>query len=208
MADAKLPTKPKDSRTNYGSSSAKTNPFTINSNPHNTTLTNQLTTHKKFSQSVNSECSQLGLEKTTYDETKENYNKSSEKKEESKEESKDHGFNKTGTEDVDKLVVNNGNPLRDGLFPTGIEKLDNYILSLIATNFLFPRVKFLDYKIDLQYCQRQNTVSHFVLGMLLMRKDVNLQTYWKKIKKYIGRCITRLRSEKTVAIRNAFHGKC
>ena len=98
--------------------------------------------------------------------------------------------------------------MKDNSFPTSIEALDNFLLNLIVTNFLFSRVKFLDNKFDLKYSAKENSVSHFVLGMLPMRTDVDLQMYWNKIKRFISECITRLRSEKTVAIRKAFHGKC
>jgi hypothetical protein len=86
--------------------------------------------------------------------------------------------------------------------------LDDYALSHIVTKYLFPRVKFLDKKLDLEYSEQKNSVSCFVFGRLPMRKDFNLETYWNEIKKFISDCITKSRSEKTTALRNAFHGEC
>ena len=169
----KLPTS--RGKKNSSSSYPKTGSFPQNSNPKHTSTT-QLTSHNSLPESDNKECSILDLEKQTSSNTKGKYNNSSEKKEESTEQSKCTELKQKASDD-DKLIVNDGNLLKDNSFPTGIEALDNFLLNIIVTNFLFARVKFLDNKIDLMYSEKENSVSHFVLGMLTMRTDVNLQTY-------------------------------
>ena len=80
----------------------------------------------------------------------------------------------------------------------------------IVSIHLFPRIKFLDKNRDLKFTKEEkNTVCHFVLNRCNLQYDQDNQLrFWEQAKKWIVYSIGRLRSDKMVTMRHAFHGKC
>ena len=78
----------------------------------------------------------------------------------------------------------------------------------IVANNLFPRIKFLDKTRDLEFSMEEGTICHYLFNMCQLKYDVERMEYvWGKARKWVLSSITRLRSDKCTAIRNAFFGK-
>ena len=83
----------------------------------------------------------------------------------------------------------------------------NAVHSIVVSN-LFSRVKFLDKNKDLDFDMSQGSICHYVFNMCNLKFEENQkEILWEKAKKWVVADITRLRSDKCMAVRNAFYGK-
>ena len=88
------------------------------------------------------------------------------------------------------------------------ERAFRYTVHCIVANNLFPRIKFLDKTKDLEFSMEEGTICHYVFHMCNLKYDIERMEYiWGKARKWVLSSITRLRSDKCTAIRNAFYGK-
>ena len=80
------------------------------------------------------------------------------------------------------------------------------IHNLTATK-LFPRIKFVNKKQDLEYSEDKLSICYNVFKRCHLVYNTSKETFWNKAKKWVQASITRLRSDKCTAIRNTFYGK-
>ena len=80
------------------------------------------------------------------------------------------------------------------------------IHNLTATK-LFPRIKFVNKKQDLEYSEDKLSICYNVFKRCHLVYNTSKETFWNKARKWVQASITRLRSDKCTAIRNAFYGK-
>ena len=73
---------------------------------------------------------------------------------------------------------------------------------------LFPRIKFLDKKKDLEYTMKEGSICQYLFCKSKLNYDESQREFlWKKAKGWIQESISRLRSDKSAAVKNAFYGK-
>ena len=83
----------------------------------------------------------------------------------------------------------------------------NAVHSIVVSN-MFSRIKFLDKSKDLEFDMSQGSICHYVFNMCNLKFEESQKAiFWEKAKKWVVADITRLRSDKCTAIRNAFYGK-
>ena len=78
----------------------------------------------------------------------------------------------------------------------------------IVISHLFPRIKFFNKDRDFEFTDTVGSICHFVFSRCNLVFHPNQKEFlWEKAKKWVMVDITRLRSDKCTAIRNAFYGK-
>ncbi len=96
----------------------------------------------------------------------------------------------------DKRETNNG-------LTTG----DKETVAGVVAQKLFPRAKFVDRDTDLMYDDKEGSICHFVTNACNLQADVDVCTWWKQARKWIPTNISRLRNDKSTAMKWAFLGE-
>ena len=89
-----------------------------------------------------------------------------------------------------------------------IDKANKVVIHSVVLSDLFPRIKFLDKKNDLKFSMKEGTICQYLFCQFKLNYDENQrELLWKKARKWIQASISRLRSDKSAAVKNAFYGK-
>ena len=96
---------------------------------------------------------------------------------------------------------------KKNIFPSIGDMTNRYAVHAVVASQLFPRVKFLDRKKDLDYSEQEGTICKFVMERCNISLNLDSKAFWDKAKKWVSASIARLRSDKSTSMRNAFHGK-
>ena len=89
-----------------------------------------------------------------------------------------------------------------------IDKANRVIIHNVVLSDLFPRIKFLDKKNDLKFSMKEGTICEYLFCKSKLKYDENqMELLWKKARKWIQASISRLRSDKSSAVKTAFYGK-
>ena len=95
---------------------------------------------------------------------------------------------------------------RDSLF-SGIT-CDKQTIVTVCSTYLFPRVKFLNKRRDLDYSDKRNSLCQHVIEHCNVPAAIDKVIWWQQNRKHVLATITSLRSNKATALKNAFFGKC
>ena len=82
-----------------------------------------------------------------------------------------------------------------------------HTISTVCNNYLFPRVKFLNNKVDLEFSYNRKSICQHVLERCNLAPSVDKQEWWKHNVKQLAVTMTSLRNNKTCSIRTSFYGK-
>ena len=106
---------------------------------------------------------------------------------------------------------------------TQSDKADDLTIHFVLKLELFPRLKFINKKVDMEYTTDPKKLCGFMLKhcnvQLIMPKDANKeafekqlddyrQMWWQNTKKEVTRIYCNLRNNKIKAIEKVFQGKC
>jgi len=80
---------------------------------------------------------------------------------------------------------------------------DKTTVAGVVADKLFPRAKFVDRDTDLMY---DGPICKFVTTLCNLQADVDQITWWKQARKWIPTNISRLRNDKSTAMKWAFLG--
>ena len=82
-----------------------------------------------------------------------------------------------------------------------------YLVKVAVTTHLFPKIKFIASKDDLDYSVDKNSISQIILTNLNIPPDTLAQIKcWAQIKYYVPLYMNRKRTAVTLALRNKFKG--
>ena len=82
-----------------------------------------------------------------------------------------------------------------------------HTISTVCNNYLFPRIKFLNNKVDLDFSYNKKSICQHVLQRCNLAPSVDKQEWWKHNVKQLAVTMTSLRNNKTRSIRTSFYGK-
>ena len=82
-----------------------------------------------------------------------------------------------------------------------------HVINSVCSNYLFPRVKFINNRKDLVYSLEANSICQHVISQCNLASFVNKQEWWLKHCKMVMSTLTSLRSNKATALRLAFFGE-
>ena len=80
------------------------------------------------------------------------------------------------------------------------------VIRSIVSNYLFPRVKFLNRKDDMEYSDEKRDICGFILSHCNLKENEK-RDFWSTYKKYVASTVSKLRCDRTKDMRKAFHGK-
>ena len=75
-----------------------------------------------------------------------------------------------------------------------------HTISTVCNNYLFPRVKFLNNKVDLEFSYNRKSICQHVLERCNLAPSVDKQERWKHNVKQLAVTMTSLRNNKTRSI--------
>ena len=84
---------------------------------------------------------------------------------------------------------------------------DKQTIVTVCSTYLFPRVKFLNKRHDLDYSDKRNSLCQHVMEHCHVSPAVDKAIWWQQNRKHVLATITSLRSNKATALKNAFFGK-
>jgi hypothetical protein len=84
---------------------------------------------------------------------------------------------------------------------------DQTTVTLVVSERVFPKVKFVDRDIDLMFSTEQRSICQFVIGRCNLQTDISLPNWWKQVHKYVSQTINRLRNDRNTAMKWAALGK-
>ena len=82
-----------------------------------------------------------------------------------------------------------------------------HVINSVCSNYLFPRVKFLNNRKDLSYSTDPNSICQHVISQCNLASFVNKEQWWSQNCKTVMSTLTSLRSNKATALRLAFFGE-
>jgi hypothetical protein len=83
---------------------------------------------------------------------------------------------------------------------------DKTTVAGVVADKLFQRAKFVDRHNDLMYDEGEGTICKFVTSNCNLQPDINRSEWWKQARKWIPANISRLRNDKSTAMKWAFLG--
>ena len=84
---------------------------------------------------------------------------------------------------------------------------DKTTVAGVVADKLFQRAKFVDRHNDLMYDEKEGSICKFVTSNCNLKPDINKSEWWKQASKWIPANISRLRNDKSTAMKWAFLGK-
>ena len=81
------------------------------------------------------------------------------------------------------------------------------MIQQICANYLWPKMKFIDSKVDLLYSRKNRSICQKVLQQLNLPEETNEEDWWSRHSKYVLSSMTSLRGNRASAIQKAFFGK-
>ena len=83
---------------------------------------------------------------------------------------------------------------------------DKTTVAGVVADKLFQRAKFVDRHNELMYDEREGSICKFVTDNCNLQADINRSKWWKQARKWIPANISRLRNDKSTAMKWAFLG--
>ena len=81
-----------------------------------------------------------------------------------------------------------------------------HIITSICTNYLFPKVKFLNHRTDLDFSYNRKSICQHILHRCNLAPSINKQAWWSHNSKLLMMTLTSLRNNKTRSICSLFYG--
>ena len=81
-----------------------------------------------------------------------------------------------------------------------------HTIATVCTNYLFPCVKFLHHKSDLEFSYNRKSICQHVLEQCNLAPSVNKQEWWNNNVRQLNITFTLMRNNKTRSIRTSFYG--
>ena len=85
--------------------------------------------------------------------------------------------------------------------------LERQTINSVCANDLFPRVKFINKGLDMDYSENTRSICQFVMSRCNLSIEINHREWWERNRKHVINTITALRSNKMNALKWAFFGK-
>jgi hypothetical protein len=87
-------------------------------------------------------------------------------------------------------------------------KRDHSTVVMVVSESLFRRVKFVDADVDLLYDEHRHSICGFVARKCnVVENQLDVKVWWKEARKWVRDTISRMRNDKTTAIKWEFLGK-
>ncbi len=83
---------------------------------------------------------------------------------------------------------------------------DRTTVAGVVADKLFQRAKFVDRSTDLMYDESEGTICNFVATSCNLQPNIDISTWWKQARKWIPTYISRLRNDKSTAMKWAVLG--
>ena len=83
---------------------------------------------------------------------------------------------------------------------------DKTTVAGVVADKLFQRAKFVDRNTDLMYDESEGTICKFLTTSCNLQANTNISTWWKQAHKWSPTYISRLRNDKSTAMKWAFLG--
>ena len=83
---------------------------------------------------------------------------------------------------------------------------DKTTVAGVVAGKLFQRAKFVDRHNDLMYDEGEGSICKFVTNNCNLQADINKSDWWKQAREWIPTNISRLRNDKSTAMKWAFMG--
>ena len=84
---------------------------------------------------------------------------------------------------------------------------DKQIVQIICANDLFPKCKFLNFPVDMEYSIKPKSICQFIISRCNVHSMVDHEHWWHMNKKWVRQSISSLRSNKSQAMRWSFFGE-
>jgi len=84
---------------------------------------------------------------------------------------------------------------------------DQTTVILVVTEWVFPKVKFVDRDIQLMFSTDKHSICQFVSQRCNLHSDISLPHWWKQVNKFVSQSINRLRNDRNTAMKWATLGK-
>lgn len=81
------------------------------------------------------------------------------------------------------------------------------VIQQVCANYLWPKMKFIDRKVDLVYNTKKRSICQKVLQQLQLPEGTDEEEWWSRHLKYVLSSMTSLRGNRASAIQKAFFGK-
>ena len=81
-----------------------------------------------------------------------------------------------------------------------------HTIATVCTNYLFPCVKFLHHKSDLEFSYNRKSICQHVLEQCNLAPSVNKQEWWNNNVRQLNVTFTSMRNNKTHSIHTSFYG--
>ena len=79
-----------------------------------------------------------------------------------------------------------------------------HIITSICTNYLFPKVKFLNHQTDLDFSYNRKSICQHILHHCNLAPSIDKQAWWSHNSKLLMTALMSLRNNKTRSIRSLF----
>ncbi len=83
---------------------------------------------------------------------------------------------------------------------------DRTTVAGVVADKLFQKAKFVDRDFDLGYDEREGSICKFVTTYCNLQASIDVCTWWKEARKWIPTYISRIRNDKSTAMKWAFLG--
>jgi hypothetical protein len=80
------------------------------------------------------------------------------------------------------------------------------VAGVVVADKLFQKAKFVDRDFDLGYNETKGSICKFVTTYCNLQANIDVCTWWKEARKWIPTYISRLRNDKSTAMKWAFLG--
>ena len=88
-----------------------------------------------------------------------------------------------------------------------IRNCDKAAVTVVVTQKLFPKIKFVDMDRNLAYETHKKSIAHYVITTVNLSQEQDEVLWWATARKWVKSLLHQQRNDRNTAVKNAFFGK-